>query len=94
MRQRARDELKRNLSSLFMKARLQLDGMQTLELHRYTDSAGRRVTARTALDEIEAAMYRAMVDGCEQRAIRDYVERLDALQTEVDALRAQITENV
>lgn len=64
-------------------------GSEPLELHRYTDSSGRKTTGRAALEEVKAAIYRREVSKVEQAAVEDYVNRLDKLQVMMDELRAE-----
>jgi hypothetical protein len=90
IRQRAQSRLKKEIEEVTRSLRNRINQGGEIELPRFVDQGGRRTTAKAALDEIESTLYRNEIMEYENRAVRDFVNRHDALQAALNELRVEV----
>lgn len=88
IRKKARARLQAEMQALTaaLRARFPAGG---LELTHFVDGQGRRTTARGALDEIQATLFKHEIDAYEQAAVDKFIASHETLQASLDQLKVE-----
>jgi 4'-phosphopantetheinyl transferase EntD len=90
LRRKALEDLEKEVNALFLNVQREFRGADPQELSRAAKHTSVSFRASTLIEALKKALYKALAPAREQKAIDDFLSRLDALGSQVDQLRDEV----